>query len=471
MLLAFAGIGVVGGWLLVDHRLGLGAAVLGLLVWAPAAVTLIRRRAVGDLAVAALSITLFAVVAVRDADWVVALGVAAAIAVGAVASTAARSGAAVLLSGLTWAAGCARALRWAAHGAGTLAGARRAQVLLVGRSVGATAVLLVVFGMLFASADKVFASYLPVVDLDLLPAQVIVGGLVAVGAATLALLSLAPPSWGDTAIPAGRPARLGEWLLPVLALDALVLAFVALQVGGLLGGHRHVLDTVGLSYAEYAREGFAQLVAATALTLVVIAVAARHAPRATPRERLLTRVALAVLCVATLGVVASALRRMELYIDAFGLTRLRIFVEIVEIALAVVLVLVLIAGVSWRARWLPRAVVYVAGIAILGLALINPDARIAEHNATAGLDSGVDISYLQSLSADAVPTIAALPEPLRSCLLEGVDVLPATSAVEWNLGRDRAWRVVADGGGSTNADLELGAACSRVTATAATGGG
>ena len=67
----------------------------------------------------------------------------------------------------------------------------------------------------------------------------------------------------------------------------------------------------------------------------------------------------AVLCVATLGVVASTLRRMDLCVEAFGLTRLRLFVEVVEVVLAVILVLVLISGLRWRARWFPRAVVQV----------------------------------------------------------------------------------------------------------------
>src|SRR5688572_2836225 len=65
--------GVAGGVLLVGNAPGLGAALVGLLVWAAAAPALIRRRDVNDLVTAALSITLFAVIALRDAGWVVVL--------------------------------------------------------------------------------------------------------------------------------------------------------------------------------------------------------------------------------------------------------------------------------------------------------------------------------------------------------------------------------------------------------------
>jgi len=302
-----------------------------------------------------------------------------------------------------------------------------------------------VFGLLFASADQVFASYLPTLHVDLLPAQIAVGVAVAVVAATFAQLAIAPPGWSDARPGPAAPARRGEWLLPVLALDALVLAFVLVQVGALLGGHRHVLDTEGLTYAHYARQGFAQLVVATALTLVVVAAAARRAPRANPTDRLLSRVALGLLCVGTLGVVASALRRMALYIDEFGLTRLRLLVGVAEVVLGVVLVLVLVAGVRWSGRWLPRATVQVVAVAMLGLALLNPDAQILRYNTTAAARDAIDVTYLQGLSSDAVPAMARLDEPLRSCLLAGVAAGPAAAGpLAWNLGRERAARAVAD---------------------------
>ena len=78
-----------------------------------------------------------------------------------------------------------------------------------------------------------------------------------------------------------------EWLVPIVVLDALFLTFVTVQLTVLFGGHRHVLGTEGLTYAEYARSGFGQLVVVTLLTLSVVAATVRFAPRhsraATPR--------------------------------------------------------------------------------------------------------------------------------------------------------------------------------------------
>ena len=446
VLAACAAVGVSAGVLLVGNRTGLGAALVGVAAWAVAVPALVRRRSVGDLVLAAWSIALLAMVAVRDAGWVVALCVVVALGVATAATTAARSVWAVLLAPVSAATGGIRALPWVTRGARDAAGAPGRGLWVAVRS-GAVAVgLVVVFGALFASADPVFASYLPEVHLDQVPGRIVVGLLVAGLAVTAAHLARTPPPWSDVTWREPRPAGLGVWMVPIAALDAVVLAFLLVQVGALVGGSDYVQHTAGLSYAEYAHQGFGQLVAATALTLVVVAVAARRAPTGTLRDRVAIRAGLGLLCVGTLGVVASALVRMNLYVDAFGLTRLRLLATWGEVAMGVIVVLVIVAGVRWRGGWLPRAVVHVVAAAMLSLALVNPDAQIVEHNVAAETGGrGVDLLYLQGLSADAVPALDGLPEPARSCALSRLEVAPVAGPADWNLGRARAARILAAG--------------------------
>jgi hypothetical protein len=129
---------------------------------------------------------------------------------------------------------------------------------------------------------------------------------------------------------------------------------------------------------------------------------------------------LGTLCALTLVVVASALRRMELYVDAYGLTRLRISVAAMELWLGLVIVLIVAAGI-WGARWLPRAVAASGALAVLVFGLVSPDGLIAEQNVQRYQDTGkIDIGYFQDLSADAVPALDKLPEPERSCALMGI---------------------------------------------------
>ncbi|HZI96438.1 MAG TPA: DUF4173 domain-containing protein [Actinomycetales bacterium] len=432
--------GLVAAALVPGNSPGLGLALAAAAVGAVALPGLLRRRRYVDTGGVVVAVALIGVVAVRDAPWVVLLCGLAAVAVGAVALTGARSWVAVALSGAASVLGGARSLPWAGRGA-VVVTARGSRLWPLVRAVTAAAVLLIVFGMLFASADVVFAGLLPEVDLALVGVRAMTLVLGAAAALAVTYVAARRPEWGVLRMPSGRPARRVEWLVPLLALDVLVVAFVVVQVSAALGGHRHLLAAAGLTYAEYAREGFWQLVVATILVLLMIAVGVRYAPRATRRDRAATSATLAVLVVATLGVVVSAVRRMDLYVDAYGLTRLRLWVLAVEIFLGLVLVAVLVAGVRWRGGWLPRAVTAAGAVTMLCLAGLNPDALIARVNTerhAAGAD--IDLAYLRGLSADAVVALDALPEPLRSCALRGSGGLDdgTDGWGSWNLSRSRA---------------------------------
>jgi hypothetical protein len=146
-----------------------------------------------------------------------------------------------------------------------------------------------------------------------------------------------------------------------------------------------------------------------------------------------------------LVIVASALSRMWAYEQAYGFTQLRLLVSVCELWLGVVVLLIMVAGIDLRrrSRWLPGAVVGTAVAALIGIAVLNPDRFIAERNVTRYATSGtIDVSYLGTLSADAVPALMRLPEPLRACALDGIyrDLFsdPGDEWRQWNYGRDHA---------------------------------
>jgi hypothetical protein len=261
---------------------------------------------------------------------------------------------------------------------------------------------------------------------------------VAVGGAVLAAAYLAlNPARVDRTAGQPRPVtHRFEWLAPVLVVNGVFAAFLAAQATVVFGGHGYLQRTTGLTYADYVHQGFGQLTVATALTLLVIWAAARKAPRATPADRAWLRGSLGVLCLQTLVVVASALHRMDLYQEAYGFTRLRLLVDVFEGWLGLVVLMVVVAGLGMRGRWLPRAALLSGAGALLLLGLANPDAWIAEHNLDRLRTTGkVDWSYLEGLSQDAAPTFAdRAPERLR-CLRTYDGEQTWTS---WNLARSRA---------------------------------
>jgi hypothetical protein len=377
-------------------------------------------------------------VVLRDAEWLGALCLLGTLAAGSYALIGGRTIVGALLAAMSLPMAGLRALPWVGRGVSsrlsTARGAWGPAVRTVATSIG----LLAVFGALFASADAVFASLLPSVDLADFPLRAFVFVAFTGLALSAAFLGAAPPRWDVLSPRPARTVRAVEWIAPISGVVALFAVFVAVQVSVLMGGDDYVLRTAGLTHAEHARSGFGQLVVVTILTLAVVSAAVRWAPRETPGQRRLLRLLLGALCLLALAVVVFALNRLHLYEVAFGFTRLRLFMNVFEGWLGLLFVLVLLAGVRLRAPWLPGAVVVTAAAALLGLAAVNPDGFVADRNVDRYSQTGkLDVAYLQVLSADAVPAVDRLPEPARSCALSGMHRPPAGWA-GWNLGRAQA---------------------------------
>ncbi|MEV0492725.1 DUF4153 domain-containing protein [Streptomyces atratus] len=380
-------------------------------------------------------LALLAVPALRDAGWPTFLAVVSAVALGSLTLHGSRSWLGVFLGSVGLLSSVAGGLRWGMGGVRDRMTGSRGRWGVVFRSTVVAIGLLIVFGALFASADAAFADVLgnliPDVSLGDAPWRIFLFAVGLVGALTAAYTAAAPVRWDDITIRAGKPRGRLEWALPLIVLNLLFAVFIAIQLTVLLGGYDKVMAETHLSYSAYARQGFWQLLWATLLTLLVIALALRWAPRGQSRDRTLVRTVLGALCLLTLVVVASALRRMGLYVDAYGLTRLRISVAAIELWLGVVLILIMAAGM-FGARILPRAVAASAAATVLAFGLVSPDGLIAEQNVQRYRSRHtIDIDYLRGLSADAVPALDSLPEPLRSCALKEIQQTLRTSDAPW----------------------------------------
>jgi hypothetical protein len=341
-----------------------------------------------------------------------------------------------------------RGAAWLGHGVRRVAGGRPGGTR-IGLTLGLTVAVVAVFGALLTSADAAFGHLLAVLVPSTgagRPFAVVAVLILAAGAAVLAARR---PGLDD--MRPGRVARtkVAEWAIPLAALDLLFLAFVLVQLAVLFGGAERVLGPGGPTYAQYARSGFWQLLVVTLLTLLVLAVALRVAPRDTLPGRLLLRALLGALCVLTLVIVASAVHRMALYEQAYGYTRLRVLVEVVELWLGLLFVLVLAALVRLRTRWVPQAVLASAVLVLLAAGIANPDRFVAERDIARYHQTGrIDAAYLSQLSPDAVPALICLPPSVRATALADIDGGLAGTGDDWrtwNYGRAHARSLLAAG--------------------------
>lgn len=332
----------------------------------------------------------------------------------------------------------------------------RTPALAVARGVFIAAPLLIVFGGLFVAADAVFEAWvLDLFGFDLAEAF----GHAALFACFFWLASgafwvvLMARATGSPEVP--RPAGVSLGILEVGVvlglLNALFLAFVVAQVRYLFGGAATVDASAGITYSEYARRGFFELVAVTALVLPLL-LAAHWLLRDDGRAAFRIFRALAGTLISLLLVImASALQRMHLYTREFGLTELRLYATVFMAWILVVLFWFVATVLRGRRDRFAFGALVSGFAAILLLNAANPDARIV-HTNVARLEAGAefDAYYLSTLSADAVPAlIESLPvmdEPDRRIV---TDALRSRWAVEdrpdwrtWNLGRSRALEMV-----------------------------
>jgi hypothetical protein len=335
----------------------------------------------------------------------------------------------------------------------------------VGRALLLALPLLVVFGGLFIAADAVFESQAKSLinpDFETIGPHLfwLVSCTFAAAGVFWAALGYETPEPPQADLTESRRLRSLETGIVLGALALLFGLFVIVQVRYLFGGSDLVQRTLDLTYAEYARRGFFELVVVAALLLPALLLF-EWARQRTSRSATVYRL-LAFVLVLLLGVVmASALERLRIYGDAFGLTELRLYAAWFLVLLAAVFLCFCLTVLRGR----PGEFIWGAGalavIALVALNVLNPDATIARTN-TSRLDEGrsFDAVHASGLGADAVPV-----------LVERLDRLPATDRCVvatalldrwgrdeetvrgWNHGRAEAVKVVREN------EARLRAAC------------
>jgi hypothetical protein len=455
---AAAGAGLVAALIIPGApRPGIDLLLSGLAAASPVAVLAYqrgrragRRRPIGPIAVSlgVIAIGLAAVSAVRASEWLAWGCAAAALCLAAAVALDVRRWYAVLGTLPLFGVAMLRALPWAGPAA-RVDRFRISRPWLTGGGVGLACAVAV--GGLLASADEAFADLLtgfwPTVDLGLLPARglmfiaatgTVLGALFAVSTTlTLPRPAESATSASASASGSGEGRHPAEWLTPVVLVAVIIAAFLAFEATALFGGAEVVQKLSTVTPAERARQGFGQLSVVTLIVLALLAWSGHAAAAGPARHRRLMAAGGGVLLVLALLLGGSALRRLWLYQDALGWTVTRLNAGAFEVWVVVVLVGIALAWLLKRTDLMPRFLAGSAGLGLLVLAMLGPDALVATANVDRFAPKSLDTAYLSQLSDDAVPALYRLPEPQRSCVLAGRT--PTEDPwFGWNLSRSRA---------------------------------
>jgi hypothetical protein len=289
-----------------------------------------------------------------------------------------------------------------------------------------------------------------------LVAAVVIAGPIVIAAGAKGLLAPianpvpAAPVPGDGV---GRRSGATEAVVVLLAVDVLFALFAVVQVVFLFGG-RDTLEAIGMTYSDYARQGYFQLVFVVGLAGLLLL----GAHEVMGRTARFTWAGLALLGL-TGVILASAALRLRLYQDAYGWTELRFFVaaSIAWLAAGVAITIGLV--VANRMRWVAHGLAISAVAITLAVSAIGPQAFVMQQNIARALDpalvppgghTGLDVEYGLTLGDDTIPALVdALPrlsptdaaQALWELQNRKVDLAQddaAKSPVAWNLAREQA---------------------------------
>ncbi|MCA9795457.1 MAG: DUF4173 domain-containing protein, partial [Candidatus Eremiobacteraeota bacterium] len=220
----------------------------------------------------------------------------------------------------------------------------------VGRGLLLAAPFLAVFTWLLASADPIFGSRLTqVLNLGLSQSW---ASLFRIGLLTLVFMGLFR-LLAFRLEPVEAPAEPEnardevEVSTALASLNLLFGAFLAVQAHYLFGGVEH-LAAWHLNYADYARHGFFELATCTILVFGVAGLAYRWSYRGPRPGWPLALVALLV--TQTFGLAWSAIFRLHLYIQEFGLSVLRFYAAAGVVTMCLLLGVILVACLG-RKPW------------------------------------------------------------------------------------------------------------------------
>lgn len=203
-------------------------------------------------------------------------------------------------------------------------------------------------------------------------------------------------------------------LAAVIPLICIYIIFFISQWKYYVSGFTGVLPDE-FSYAEYAREGFFQLCAVSVINLIIIIMTVLFMRCKNGRPPVLLKILSVIFSVFTLILISTAISKMVMYIDIYGLTQKRVYATWLMAVLAIIFILIALK------QFIPKlnaaaASIFVCVVLFAVLSLSNVDALIARYNVNRYINGSlesVDVDALEDLGDAAIPEMVRLAEVLE----------------------------------------------------------
>ncbi len=192
-------------------------------------------------------------------------------------------------------------------------------------------------------------------------------------------------------------------VLPILFLYAV---FFISQWKYYVSGFTGILPD-NFSYAEYARQGFFELCAVSVINLILIAAIAFFIKRSKKGTSVILKIVATVFCLCTLILISTAVAKLIMYIDHYGLTQKRIYAMWLMGLIALIFPVIAL-GQYFRKIKVVAVCLTVAIVMFTGLSLCNVNALCARYNTDrylAGSLESIDVAAMEDLGDSAIPSL------------------------------------------------------------------
>jgi len=267
---------------------------------------------------------------------------------------------------------------------------------------------LIIFILLFSSADLVFQKYMS--DLVSINVEgetivrillVLLVSCVFVGAYSY-IFNVRKEVIGDKE----RRLSIGsiESYILLGSVNLLFLLFISIQITYLFGGQSNI-SSLGFTYAQYARRGFFELIGVAVISFFLLLGLDKYIKRERGNNLKIFKVLSSLLVAEVVVIMISAFTRLLLYEDAYGFTTLRLYSHVFIIFLTITFALLIYKVLKNEKESNFSLGVFLSAILFLvSMNILNPDAFIAQRNRERFNDGKkIDVYYLTTLSDDALP--------------------------------------------------------------------
>ena len=287
---------------------------------------------------------------------------------------------------------------------------KRARAMLLGLLCAIPA-LMILFPLLISS-DAAFAGLMGRFDLRMLGRFLLalcIGGILALLIFSLLFTSDRGPKPLQAVARKGlEPVAVAAFLA---AVSAIYLLYLAAQFAYFTDAFKGLLPK-DFTVAQYARRGFLEMCAIVAINLGLIVLAVGLCRKDGGKVPGAVKGLSLFLCIFSLGLVATALSKMVLYMGSFGLTRLRILTSVFMVFLAVIVIAEAVKLFVGRLQVIRLAVV-LGAVLLIALSLSNVDGQVARYNVEAwrsGRLDSLDMDTVCCLDDGATPIFVELSQ-------------------------------------------------------------